>query len=346
MDTLIKTLRYPTTLLKSKRCFLDIETTGLSRQNDIIYCIGVIYPEADELKLCQWIIQSATEEKQLLETFIRFLSDFESIATYSGKQFDIPFLLTRLQINDLSTAFIESLPHLDLKKSKCLEWITGNEKLRRPDLEKAIGYQRETHITGKELVKLYHLYQHSQSSSHQLLLLAHNHDELLGCYWLYEIYYLFSGIRYEDITSFEISDSFAHLSLRLPHTPLSHCHLTSGALTIAWTPNGQTLEITITPKEAFLKRYLLPITDYVYIPSQDQIMHKSLAQFIPKQYKQKATKELCFISQSGKFLSVPAPKGIDSSLWYDQTHSAYILYTTDLSLEDIWKYIKKITSRV
>ena len=70
-------------------CFLDIETTGLSRKYNQIYLIGIIYYEEDNgWKLMQFFAKDLEEEKVLLEKFNAVILNFNLIVNYNGNTFD------------------------------------------------------------------------------------------------------------------------------------------------------------------------------------------------------------------------------------------------------------------
>jgi len=53
-------------------------------------------------------------------------------------------------------------------------------------------------------------------------------------------------------------------------------------------------------------RYYLPnYRDYYYLPQEDMAIHKSVAAYVDKDYRLKATKDTCYIKKSGIFLPLP-----------------------------------------
>ncbi|MCR5625593.1 MAG: ribonuclease H-like domain-containing protein [Lachnospiraceae bacterium] len=53
-----------------------------------------------------------------------------------------------------------------------------------------------------------------------------------------------------------------------------------------------------------MKYYISDYKDYYYIPSENKVIHKSLAEFIDKSLKEKANKNNCFIKVYGEFVPV------------------------------------------
>lgn len=54
-----------------------------------------------------------------------------------------------------------------------------------------------------------------------------------------------------------------------------------------------------------LKYFFENYRDYYYLPMEDCAIHKSIAQFIEKAYRKKATKETCYQKKEGNFLPQP-----------------------------------------
>ena len=86
--------------LEKDVCFFDIETTGLNRNNDIIYLIGVLYFNKDKSswELKQFFATELKYEVKLLELAAKFIDRFETIINYNGDSFDIPFVNHRLNL--------------------------------------------------------------------------------------------------------------------------------------------------------------------------------------------------------------------------------------------------------
>ena len=90
---------------------LDIETTGLSAENSLVYLIGCIYHQTDGWNMIQWMDNSGKEEKEVLSSFLLFASGYKIFLHYNGDKFDIPFLRKRMAFHNLedTTADAESL---------------------------------------------------------------------------------------------------------------------------------------------------------------------------------------------------------------------------------------------
>ncbi|MCF6465700.1 ribonuclease H-like domain-containing protein [Clostridium sp. Cult2] len=147
---------------EKKLCFLDIETTGLSRKYNHIYLIGLIYfdERKDNWYLTQFFANHTDEEEDLLNKFNSFIEKFNLIITYNGDSFDI-----------YRKVRVES-PYIDIK----------NLKLKT--IEESLGIFREDEYSGKDCINFYYQYMSRGDFLLKEKILKHNYDDL---YYLVDI---------------------------------------------------------------------------------------------------------------------------------------------------------------
>lgn len=343
MDTIIKKMDLDPCFVKEERYFLDIETTGLCKQTDIIFCIGIMCVMEGSLTSYQWVIDTPEEEVLLLNTFLDFIEGFKGVITYSGKQFDIPFLLARLNVYNLATVSLDHIPHIDLKRFSLLKLLDTKTPLNRRELESKLGFKRELELGGRDIIKVYKLYVSSKNPSHRALLLQHNQEELISAYFFYEFYYIFNQFSFNKLEILAKDDSSSKFKIVSHFKFITNCAFSYMNLHISWEKFTNAIYLTIIPETLTLKKYLAPAKDYVYIPSQNQIVHKSVAQFIPKELKEKVSKEQCYLTKKGSYIQLPSQYLLELPLWYDHEKNTFIDYTSLTALEDFWQYIKQLT---
>ena len=87
--------------------FFDIETTGFSRDNTILYLIGCGYFAEEGFQFIQWFNDDGTSEEEILLAFQNILSKKDwQLVTFNGNSFDIPYLKRHYDLNEL-TCYIE-----------------------------------------------------------------------------------------------------------------------------------------------------------------------------------------------------------------------------------------------
>jgi uncharacterized protein YprB with RNaseH-like and TPR domain len=100
-----------------KKCFFDIETTGLQGNWDFMLTYS-IKPEGEDEVIYGTItkkeIDEGTFDKRIVKECIDALMKFDRVYTYYGTKFDIPFLRTRALELGLDFPIYGSLSHKDV----------------------------------------------------------------------------------------------------------------------------------------------------------------------------------------------------------------------------------------
>ena len=331
--------------LNTKSLFLDIETSGLHKQKDYIISMGVLFLDTQgQPVLKHWFLENKEEEKSLLESFLLFLSNYDTVYTYNGKGFDYPFILKRLHHYQLDSKPFLNLQLVDVKVG--LKHFSPNRK----GLETLFGFKRQSSTSGREVVKLYETYLSCKTPIYSSLIIKHQEDELRSLWAFYELYTLilhFSDLRYLD--SKQEKDQ---LILTLEG---AYCykHSFEGnilGIQLKYQEGYSLVHLHLPLIDAEFKHYLEPIKDYYYIDSQAQLMHKSLAQFIPASLRRRATKEECCITKSSCYLRVYTTYKLTAPLWYDDNKNFYIELNDFsphlLAPQLFWLFFKKNLSEI
>lgn len=126
--------------MKNKCCFLDIETTGLSKHNDDLTLIGMNNGKKSSIFI----------NGKNLDKFEKEFSKYDLIVTYNGKCFDIPFI--RAKFPNIS---FEDKFHIDLRYDLRKIGYSGGLK----NIERQVGIARDSSISevdGFEAVRLWY----------------------------------------------------------------------------------------------------------------------------------------------------------------------------------------------
>ena len=315
--------------LDKEHCLLDIETNGLSREKHHVVCIGVMYlNEKNEVTTRQWSLRTIDEEQNLLIAFINFIENFKAIYTYSGKSFDWPFLLARMAYYHLTPP--SHLLLIDMKK------VLSHLSPMRTNLEKILGFRRENSSSGKALVKLYETYATSGEAIYHKLILGHNLEELKSLLLFYKLYYMLYHLKSFPLSIEPIQDAENHhliLSFDLPFAFETDFIFQLDSFEIEILKHSPLLRIIVPLYGQTLKQALTPTKDYYYIPSQKQLMHKSLAGFIPNTLKRKATKDECYVSKYDVYFKLYTTFKVATEPWYDEMKQIYFPFSMDDSFK-------------
>ncbi len=250
-------------------------------------------------------------EKDVIEAFLDLLSAYDTLITYNGMGFDIPYLKSKcaeLQIEEHFDEFhfidifkeISPLKH-SLKLTDC----------KQKTVEAFLGIPREDSYTGKELIEIYQNYTKYPNKEWLTLLLLHNYEDVLGLSKLtLALAYvsLFHGefacvaeVKINDTQTYEgkaRKELILKLSLKYPlPTPVS-CQKDE----IYLSADNDTASIVVCLTESEMKYFYKNYRDYYYLPDEDTVIHKSIAVYMEKEYRQAARASNCYTKKYGFFL--------------------------------------------
>ena len=158
---------------------LDIETTGLDPKRNK-FVLGGVY-DAGACALHQVLAGSRAEESEALAEYMGTLADLDVVMTYNGRNFDIPFLNTRLTACGLPLD-CGHLYDLDL-----YQVLSGHSQLRRllPNMRQktvenymGLWETRADEISGAESVELFDRYELTGDPDAEARILLHNNDDV------------------------------------------------------------------------------------------------------------------------------------------------------------------------
>jgi uncharacterized protein YprB with RNaseH-like and TPR domain len=319
--------------------FLDIETTGLSRQTADLYMIGVAYFEKGHWRSCQMFAENTAQEAELLREFINFVKDFKVLVHFNGNRFDIPFLKSKFE-KYLFEDPTDKLDSFDIyKKIAPYKNLLGLPDCKQKTIELYLGIDRQDQYDGGKLIPVYQRYTEGKDAEDLKLLLLHNEEDIKGLFELlpmlvYEDFFS----RFRNLPKLSIrtdeeidasryyEDDFAlhlpvkarkvqanyyndfegkqkkevYMKLSLPITLPSS--LTGNYDDCYFKAEGSEATLRVPLFEEELKYFYANYKDYYYLPKEDTAIHKSIASFVDKAYREKATAENCYTRKEGQYL--------------------------------------------
>lgn len=351
----IKSISLDTTdMPESEMLYFDIETTGFSVSNTMLYLICVAYQQGDKYYITQWFADSSDSEIDVLKAFINFAKGFKALITYNGNGFDIPYIAQKCQMYSLDFCPDDYIS-IDIYKSILpLKSIFKLENLKQKTMEKFIGINREDKYSGGQLINVYNKYLAANDDRLLYLLLTHNKEDVMGLIAIKNI------INYTDIYSgnFEINNielrSYVNANslekkevvVELNLSNILPVRVSYGNDVFYITAYDRTAKVSIGVYTDELKFFYPNYKDYYYLPEEDRSIHKSVAFYVDKNYRTKARAANCYSKKTGTFL--PQYKEIISPYfkidYYDKV--CYFEYTEDFtSNKDLIKqYICHIIS--
>jgi uncharacterized protein YprB with RNaseH-like and TPR domain len=147
--------------------FLDIETTGLSREYCEITVVGIHLNDGLNAGFVQLVGGDITAD-----SIIEALAGADIIYTYNGSRFDLPFIQARLGIN-----LAELFSHRDLMYDCWRSNLYGGLKC----VERQLNIKRRlTEVDGLEAVRLWWRYVNDYDEAALAKLLEYNKEDVLN----------------------------------------------------------------------------------------------------------------------------------------------------------------------
>ena len=295
--------------------FFDIETTGFVALQTSLYLIGCIYKQDGLWKFCQWFLESHNEEPEALQDFSEFLEAFDTVIHFNGATFDIPYMNKKYARYRKPSPF-DSLESIDIYKliSPCKKFLPI-DSLKQKSCEEFLSLYREDPFSGGELIEIYKAYTETFDKKLLEVLLLHNHEDLTG---MLSILPMLAYTRLTDTTPEFISSSLhcyvttnseeaseLFLRFKLPFSiPVDFKHNLGND--IVFSASSDCIMFRIPVYSGELKYFYPNYKEYFYLPMEDCAIHKSVAQFVDKEFRQKATACNCYSKKSGTFIPINA----------------------------------------
>ena len=147
--------------------YLDIETTGLSRFYNYITIIGIYSCKGEDSELIQLVGSQITRDN-----LSRALETVNTIYTYNGSRFDLPFINRHLKVN-LEAKYY----HHDLMYDCWQNNLYGGFKA----IERKLGIYREIQdIDGFEATVLWQKYKEFGDEESLRILLKYNEEDVVN----------------------------------------------------------------------------------------------------------------------------------------------------------------------
>lgn len=295
--------------------FFDIETTGFSKDNTILYLIGCGYFIENGFQFIQWFNDDGTSEEEILLAFHDILKQKDwQLVTFNGNSFDIPYLNRHYELNELPCD-IESFPSLDfyqfLKPFQSLFQMThGKQK----DWEHFLELYREDTYDGGQLIAVYKEYLMNKEEALLHNLLLHNEEDLLGMKYLLPLFsyrmLLSKNLSLIKVSPgeilFEKGTGSIAMSCKLPLALPKPLNFTTSVGSISTDKNDSSILIISLPYiEETLKHFFKDYRNYYYLPEEDRAVHKSVGCYVERKYRRAAKASTCYIKKEGIFLPIP-----------------------------------------
>lgn len=290
--------------------FFDIETTGFSSTATHIYLIGCARRCGNTIMIEQFFADSPEDEDDILRCFLELLEPFQTLITFNGMGFDIPYIKAKCDAYSLKET-LSNKNNIDLFKiASSLKFLLKLPNYKQKTIEHFLGIHREDVYDGGQLIPIYKEYVHHPSKEQMYFLKQHNYEDVLGMPDLLPLlsysHFFDGGYTITSVKSniFTDYDGIAQKELIFSLTSDISVpkQVSYGYDAFYLICNGREAKLSVRLYEGSLKYFFENYKDYFYLPEEDTAIHKDIAASVDKAYKKRATVSTCYIKKASIFL--------------------------------------------
>jgi predicted RecB family nuclease len=183
-----------------KMVYFDIETLGLNPQLYPVILIGMSYEENGKYIIEQFFAESVDEEEDILQEFKKRLEGFDTIVSYNGKNFDVPYINRRMERYNMDYSI--KLEHFDvICHVRPNKKLLGLESCSLKSVERYLKLNREDTIDGEESIRLYKKYSKTGDETIKDKIMLHNFEDVYNLPGILKIFEKISFAENNNIDS-------------------------------------------------------------------------------------------------------------------------------------------------
>lgn len=294
--------------------FIDIETTGLYAKSSSLYLIGCIYLDQKEVPhtwhSIQWLATNYEEEHVILQAFAEFAKGYRYFIHFNGNQFDIPYLEYKLEQYRVDFSF-KDYEGIDVyRRLAPYKSFLKLPNCKQKTIEDFLHVGRDDAFNGGELIDIYHEYVLTHNEEKEHFLLLHNEEDIKGLLDVVAVLAV-PDLFHEPVKVSKVQANYYNdihqqqcpeliMSLKLPSSLPSG--ISYGVNGCYFSGCGYEGKLRVPMYEEELKYFYSNYKDYYYLPKEDVAIHKSVAAFVDKEYRQQALASNCYTRKASTYL--------------------------------------------
>jgi hypothetical protein len=299
----------------SQTMFIDIETTGLHARSSNLYLIGCIYYDCEKepvtWRSIQWFATNYDDEINVLNAFVEFAGKYKYLIHFNGNSFDIPYLKAKMEQHNIDFSFDNYIGIDIFRRISPYKSFLKLPDCKQKTIENVVSdTAREDKYSGGELIEIYHEYVLDHDEEKERLLLLHNEEDIKGMLEIVSVMAIpdlflqpvkvlkVQANYYKNVNQEQCSEIIMDLE---PATALP-CEVSYSNNDCYFSGKGLIGRLRVPIYEGELKYFYSNYKDYYYLPKEDLAMHKSVASFVDKDYRQQATARNCYTRKCSSYL--------------------------------------------
>ena len=297
-------------LFDAEAVFFDIETTGFSPAHSTIYLIGCARHIDEKVHIDQFFAETPSDEREVIISFLEILKSYSTLISFNGVGFDVPFLKAKCDTYQLEEPF-KALNYLDIFKSVSeLKFLLKLPNYKQKTIEGFLNLSRDDLYSGGNLINVYQEYCKEPDAAKEEVLLLHNYEDVAGMIDLLpvltynEIFHGQYAITETKTGTYRSVDGTQQkeLLITLKNDYPVPRRVSYQFRDYYFISNGDTSTLRIPIYCGELHFFYANYKDYYYLPQEDMAVHKSVAAYVDKGYRENARACNCYTRKEGEFL--------------------------------------------
>lgn len=291
--------------------FMDIETTGFTAKNSVLYLIGCAFQEEGQWYTIQWLATSYEEEVEVIRAFFTFARGrFTHLIHFNGNNFDLPFILQKCAQHELPFDF-SGFSGIDIyKRVAPFRKFLNLPNCKQKTLEQFLGIHREDPYDGGQLISIFHEFVRQQTGYAYNAILSHNYEDLAGMFHILPVL-AYGDIFSEQTKAKKVQANYykdaegnrrQELLIKLSFPVPLPKEISRSENDCYFTAREGTGTIRVPLYEEEMKYFYSNYKDYYYLPIEDVAIHKSIASFVDKEHRAQAKAHNCYTRKASSYL--------------------------------------------
>lgn len=246
--------------------------------------MSVISQGAGEPRETTWLSEKESDEYDILEALGKYLPGHDTVITFNGQSYDVPFLGKKFSAYGLSDPLAGMKPRDLFREYRPLKTVLGLPSGKLVDYDEYIRMHTEpgsgSSIENEWLPDISSGEDLSTADAVRTL-------RILGFDAVLELLHgSFDSVQaeaLEDLVMFRIRT--------LRSMP---CRISFHDGPFHLTASGRTAALSSRIEDGRIRFYHSDINNYIYLPHEGYAVYKTMAEFVDKSHRKKATRETCY----------------------------------------------------
>ena len=288
-------------LLPEHAVILDIVSHGRYWRSSPLVSVSVISQGAGGPQETTWLSEKESDEYDILEALGKYLPGHDTVITFNGQSYDIPFLRKKLSAYGLPDPLAGMKPRDLFREYRPLKTVLGLPSGRLVDYDEYIRMHTEPGTgfsTENEGLPDISSDRTRSSFADSIAAVQPSGEDLstadavrtLRILGFDAVLELLHG-SFDSVQAEALEDLVMFRIRTLRSIP---CRISFHDGPFHLTASGRTAALSSRIEDGRIRFYHSDINNYIYLPHEGYAVYKTMAEFVDKSHRKKATRETCY----------------------------------------------------